>query len=267
MRAKRAETEFIKNWEALAKSLPGLKKSSVVSQVSNFLSSQNSLKEGLKRKRNHIYFDSDDEEETDRPSKTSTGDERSAKIAKIKELFEQLENANNAKESLNNLPYCTDRMGTVTGPRTCPYPSAAEERLRAKEKTKTKAQLDDKYRDANEMSWSEVMDFVRILKDACKNCTVSQVSIPSFSPCCSCTKLLFTLQDLVYSFMGNDVLLQVMKHLVDTPWQNNDFPLVPKKKNLTKFLKSRLGIGLLYVAVCPLTLKLVYFTFHTMYSC
>lgn len=183
MRAKRIEAQFIKNWEALAKTRTTLKTTSVVARVSDFLSSQKQQNEGLKRKRNHIYFNSDDEDETDRPSKTCLGQGRQAKMAKIKELFEQLDSANKMTDTSKNVPYSTDRVGTVTGPRTCPYPSAAEERLRAKHQTQLKADLENERREACEMSWEEVTDFVMTLRDACRNSTVLQVS-SYFSPSC-----------------------------------------------------------------------------------
>lgn len=173
VRAKKAEAQFIKEWEALAKVRTTQKRISVVARVSDFLSSQNQQNEGLKRKRNHIYFNSDDEDETARPSKTSPGQDRLAKMVKLKETYEQLNNANKMKDASKNMPYSTDRVGTVLGPRTCPYPSAAEERLRAKSQTED---LENQRREACEMSWSEVMDFVKILKDACRNCTVLQVA-------------------------------------------------------------------------------------------
>lgn len=185
MRAKRAEAQFIKNWEALAKTRTTLKTTSVVARVSDFLSLQKQQNDGLKRKRNHIYFHSDDEDETERPSKTSPGQDRQGKMAKIKELFEQLDSANKMKDASKNMAYSTERVGTVTGPPTCPYPSAAEERLRAKKQTQLKADLENERREACVMSWSEVMDFVMVLKDACRKSTVLQVS-SYFPPSCRC---------------------------------------------------------------------------------
>ena len=177
MRAKRAEAQFIKNWEALAKTRATLKTTNVVARVSDFLSSQKQGNADLKRKRdNHIYFPSDDEDEAARPSKISSGQDRQAKMAKIKEVFEHLDNANKMKDASKNTAYSTDTVGTVTGPRTCPYPSAAEERLRAKKQTQSMADLENKRFEACDMSWSEVMDFVTTLKDACRNSTVLQVS-------------------------------------------------------------------------------------------
>jgi len=176
VRAKRAEAQFIKEWEALAKSRTTQKRINVVARVSDFLSSQHQQNGGLKRKRNHIYFNSDDEDETERPSKTSLGQDQLAKMAKIKETYEQLDNANRMRDASRHMPYSTDRVGTVLGPRTCPYPSAAEERLRAESQTQLKEELENQRREACEMSWSEVMDFVKILREACRNCTVLQVA-------------------------------------------------------------------------------------------
>lgn len=176
LRSERAEAQFIKEWEALAKTRATQKRISVVARVSDFLSAQNPQNEGLKRKRNHIHFNSDDEDETARPSKTSPSEDRVAKMAKIKETYEQLDNANKMKNASMNLPFSTGGVGTVLGPRTCPYPSAAEERLRAKSQTQLKEDLENQRREACEMSWPEVMDFVKTLKDACRNSTVLQVA-------------------------------------------------------------------------------------------
>ncbi|KAG0569647.1 hypothetical protein KC19_6G104700 [Ceratodon purpureus] len=220
LRAKRAEEQFIKNWEALAKTRTTLKTTSVVARVSDFLSSQKQQNEGLKRKRNHIYFHSDDEDETERPSKVCPGQDRQAKMAKIKELFEQLDSANKMKDAVKNMAYSTERVGTVTGPPTCPYPSAAEERLRAKKQTQLKIDLENERREACVMSWSEVMEFVTVLKHAGKNSTV----------------------------------LQVLKHLVDFPWLDNNHNT--KKTKVLKLLKSKPAIGLLYVAVLSIRMGL-----------
>jgi hypothetical protein len=259
LRAKRAEAQFIKNWEALAKTRTTEKTTTVVARVSDFLSSQKQQNEGLKRKRNHIYFLSDDEDETDRPSKTCPGQDRQAKMAKVKELFEQLNSASKMKDASKNMAYSTERAGTVTGPQTCPYPSAAEERLRAKNQAQLKENLENERREACEMSWSEVMDFVTVLKDACKSSTVLQVS--SYFPSILSLGNPFshhTHQVLVYSFSCNVLLLQVLKHLMGFPWLDNNHNI--KKKKVLMLMKSKPAIGLLYVAVCSLHLKLVCLT-------
>lgn len=180
LRSKKAEAQFIKEWEALEKTRTTQKRISVVARVSDFLSSQNQQNGGVKRKRNHIHFNSDDEDETERSSKTSPGKDRIAKMAKIKETYEQLDNASKMRDASMNMPLSTDRMGTILGPRTCPYPSAAEERLRAKSQTQLKEELENQRREACEMSWTEVMHFVKIMKEACRKGTVLQVG--SYSP-------------------------------------------------------------------------------------
>jgi hypothetical protein len=181
LRAKKSEVDYVKNWEALARSQLELKmKSHVVNRVDKFLSSHKNRLIGQddnpKRKRQHIYFTSDDEEEATRPSKKILGEEIVTKMAMVKDIVEQLGIASRESIVTKDAVGTTSREESLTGPRSCPYPSAAEEKLRAKRQKQLQAELDIERRNAFQMSWPEVTDFVTTLKDACKNRTVPQVS-------------------------------------------------------------------------------------------
>lgn len=176
LRAKKAELESIKNWEALARTQFELKtKSSVVSRVNDFLSSHKktskALDKSLKRKRDVIRFSSDDENlvncssDDERPNKRTLGERSKPKMAMLREMMESIGGSS-----------------SVTGPRRCPYPSAAEEKFRAKRQKKLQAELDLEQasieierQEACQLSWTEVADFVMVLKDVCCNRTVLQV--------------------------------------------------------------------------------------------